>query len=228
MTSPITLHHWIVEGLRPQGGKILLRQITELLHEIHLQGQVHKCLTPLSVTLNSTGTTVESITHPVSEELVSEWRPAEEKNSIPSKEGDIFALGCIFNLIYGGQHPFGRSGHRALFIANHLYDLSGCRDKHVRKLIGEMISHDPKRRPSCADVMSHPFLWSNEQAGKYINDIANNIDISNEQFKKWSDIILFSEQTSSVESNTSENYESVQSVAEILLKIKVCISYKNQ
>lgn len=206
-----------------QNGTILeqaeiLRQITEQLQSIHSEGNVHGGLTPSHVNPNENPIIKPNAS--LADESLFEWRPAEEthlaKNSNaeskPTKEGDIFNLGCFFYCITTrGQHPFGGSGQRVSFIANNLYDLSACRDKQFQKLITKMISHDFTQRPTCSELLHHPYLWKSEEIEKYLYEIADNIDESSNQYLKWKDHFLL----------PSSQPSSVKSVAEILADIKV-------
>ncbi len=224
-----TLSEWAEKNkIFLQPGK-LLRQITELLNKIHLRGDVHGNLTPCHVILDSDGENVTSIqpTTYINQESIQvlqhEWRPAEEKNSSPSQKGDIFSLGCMFMFILsnGYQHPFGKCGQRSLFIANHLYDLSGCAAGiyKLQNLIRRMISHNYRNRPSCVDVMSHPFVWTSTEIENYLNKVADNFDFGTDQYKSWTRKILFSSDNIS---SSLANYNSTSlSVAEIFMHIKV-------
>ena len=210
-----------------QPARVLL-QITELLSDIHSRGKVHGSLSPLSVILDSNGLNVTSIeatiiTNDVSQmkEFLNEWRPAEENDSAPpSKEGDIFSLGCLFNFVLsnGERHPFGKSRQRALFIANNLYDVSGCDDVQLQNLIVRMISHSSKNRPLCEDVKKHPFLWTDEKVDAYLFQLINNVDLNSDQYKEWTRKILFTS-----EKNSKKN---TKTVTEILTEIKVIIKLR--
>ena len=208
----------------------LLRQITELLSDIHSRGEVHGSLSPFSVTLDSTAQNVVSISANFinndvrkTKELLDEWRPAEEIDSPPSQEGDIFSLGCLFVFVLsnGEQHPFGKAGQRDLFIAFNLYDLSWCEDIQLQKLITRMISHSSSYRPSCADVKNHPFIWTDEEVYAYLHKLVDSIDVNSDQYKIWTRKILFSSE-SLWEKNIAKR---VNTVAEILTQIKVSMQH---
>jgi serine/threonine protein kinase len=176
-------------------------------------------LTPSDVTLDAEK---RKLLLPIKRNIISanktlsEWRPAEEKiDSEPTIQGDIFNLGCFFYyIITGGQHPFGSSGQRISFIANNLYDLSGCRDELLQKLIRRMISYDSAERPSCLELFRHPYLWERKKIEEYMYAIAEHIDEANNQHLKLKDHFLLS---------TSQP-STVKSVSDILVEIKVNIS----
>lgn len=191
----------------------ILRQVTKLVEGVHTERVQHGKLSPSAVILDLSGENVESINAAPLEDL-REWRPAEEKeDEAPSIAGDIFSLGCLFYFVLSkGQHPFGKSGQRAQLIANHLYNLSGCKNSHIRELIAKMISYDCGKRPSCAELLNHPLLWENERVTDYLNKESENSEL-------WTETILLS--TKEQPDSTDNEASVVRSVAEILKQIKV-------
>ena len=220
---PNTLeNYWIDEDIN---GKILeqteiLRQITQVLESFHSEGNVYGELTPSDVALDAKRKLlpIKRTIILANNKLFSEWRPAEERIDSewkPTVQGDIFNLGCFFYyIITGGQHPFGSSGQRISFIANNLYDLSGCRDELLQKLIRRMISYDSAKRPSCSELFRHPYLWERKKIEVYMYEKAEHIDEANNQHLKLKDHFLLS---------TSQP-STVKSVSDILVEIKVTIS----
>ncbi|KAI9565926.1 ankyrin repeat protein [Daphnia sinensis] len=200
-----------------------LIQSSELLAGIHSEGKVHGKPILFSCTPHSSEEKVRDIKLNVSEpnEFSNEWRPAEEKYSEPSQAGDIFSLGCYFYYVLtGGQHPFGKPGHRALFIANNLYDLSECRDEQLKKLIARMICHDRTKRPSSSDLLNHPYLWNEKRVENYLMTLAENLDEHNEKYQVWKHTVLISSRGQSFDSDTVRKTSIVKSVVEILREIK--------
>ncbi len=198
----------------------ILRQITEQLAEIHSRGKVHgKHPSSLAEILDSAGKL------DISNESLNEWRPAEETtktDSKPTKEGDIFSLGCYFYyVITGGQHPFGRSGQRALFIENNLFHLAGCRDQQLQTLIARMISYDCTKRPNSSELFNHPFLWHSKKTEEYLTNVAENIDENSDQYNKWKVTILLSDKSIGVNRGQKKTAVKVTNVAEVLKEIKV-------
>lgn len=176
-----------------------LIQSTELLNDIHSRGEV--CA--------STGQTRKPNVVEL-KEVFDGCRPAEEKNLERSQSGDIFSLGCYFyEVITGGEHPFGKPDDRTGFIANNLSDLTGCEDAKLRKLIARMVCHDSTKRPTRADLVDHPCLWNENRVENYLTTFAENIDETSEKSETLKRQVLFS--PNSV----------VKSVQEILLDIKV-------
>lgn len=215
------------ERRRTREAQKKLTQCTEDLVFIHSRfGAVYGKPFPVcfTITLQCSVEKERDIKLNVSEpkEFSNEWRPAEEKDSEPSQAGDIFSLGCYFySVITGGQHPFGKPGHRALFIANNLYDLSECRDEQLKKLIARMISHDRTQRPNSSDLLNHPYLWKEERVENYLMTLAENLDESNEKYQVWKHTVLFSSSGQSSDSDTIQKTSIVKTVVEILMEIKV-------
>jgi serine/threonine protein kinase len=176
-----TLEDWISSRKKIKNVKSILQQITTWLKKHHNNpndNHVHGELTPDHIYLNEKGKKVMDIklkNLTTDSSLQNEgWRPAEETNLSPSQEGDIFSLGCLFYyVISSGGHPFGcYPKHRKIFITYHLYEL-GCYqlgscsldDVQIRNLISIMIHYDPKKRPTCSEVLKHPFFSGNKKTG---------------------------------------------------------------
>lgn len=198
----------------------ILRQITEQLAEIHSRGEVHgKHPSSLAEILDSAGKL------DISNESLSEWRPSDETkiSSKPTKEGDVFSLGCYFYyVITGGQHPFGKSGQRALFIEINLYHLAGCRDQQLQTLIAKMISHDCKKRPNSSELLiNQPFLWHSKKIEDYLTNVAENIDENSDLYNEWKGTILLSDKSIEVNSGQKKTSVKVTNVAAVLKQIKV-------
>lgn len=193
-----------------------LRQITKLVENIHLLNYTHGKLAPSTVILDLTTENVKSINATPLEDLI-EWRPSEVEEAAPTQAGDIFSLGCLFYFVLSnGQHPFGKSGQRAKLIANHLYDLSRCQNVQLRNFIAKMINYDSSKRPSCSELLNHPFLWEDERIAVYLKKKSENLEENNELTKQWLETILLSTKEQSVNETRV-----VRSVAEILKLIKV-------
>ena len=179
-----TLEDWISSRKKIKNVKSILQQITAWLKKHHNSpnDNVHGELTPDHIYLNEKGKKVmdiklKNLTTDSSLQNNLGWRPAEETNLSPSQEGDIFSLGCLFYyVISSGGHPFGcYPKHRKIFITYHLYEL-GCYQLgncnlddvqilQIRNLISMMIHYDPKKRPTCSEVLKHPFFSGNKKTG---------------------------------------------------------------
>lgn len=215
---------YCIEKKENLGVTDIIRQITQLLKDIHSKGNAHGSLTPYSITLDSTKRKVISIQQDYQlaklDDATKEWRPTQE-NDEALEAVDIFALGCIFYYVFtGGQHPFGSPELRTSLISKHLYDLTGCKDKHLRKLISAMISHDSSRRPNCNELLDHPLLWTSEKIVDYLNEEAEKNSADEASQKGWTSNILISDQHLVVDSE-DDNSNLVLSVAEIMEQIKV-------
>jgi len=94
---------------------------------------------------------------------------------------DIFSLGLVFfYVLTKGSHPFDRGGHymREINIRKGEHDLQklevlGDYAYEARELIESMLNKDPKRRPSAADVMSHPFFWPAKKRLNFLVDVSD-------------------------------------------------------
>lgn len=212
MTIHSTLADWIGEKRKTKLNDILRQMVIEM-HRLHSQGTVHGNLTPWNVLIHSTTNNVE-LTNNEDREESKEWRPAEEKDSPPTREGDVFSLGCLFYYVLtGGQHPFGRSGQRHQLINYHLFDLSGCKDEPQRKIISQMINYDAKQRPNCDQLLAkNSFLWTTEKMSDFLKEVAENEGINMD----LGETVLFSESKDS-------NEIDIESVANLLRMIKVTI-----
>ncbi|XP_057370599.1 uncharacterized protein LOC130691644 isoform X2 [Daphnia carinata] len=198
-----------------------IRQLTELLADVHSQGKEYDQPIPSSFIPHLTGGEVCDITPDVSElqsECSNEWRRAEEKDL---KSGDIFSLGCYFYyVITGGQHPFGKKGHRTLLIANNLYDLTACRDGPLKQLIARMICRDSTKRPSSSDLLNHPYLWKEDRAESYLVSLGDNLDENSERYQIWKDTFLFSFELRATNFHMVRENFITKSILSILMDIK--------
>lgn len=197
----------------------ILRQIASCLEEIHANNGVHGYLNPTSVVLNSDGEVVDiqfRPGNPAEEEALKNWRPAEEQ----TKAGDIFALGCLFVYILSeGQHPFGDPENRPVFIANNLYDLSRAplEEYDLQTLIKKTINYDPSLRPNFAELKKHPLFWNTEKVEGYLVEAASSF-LNNSVHKIWLNETFFAADD---DGSTDSDEDSIQSVAEIMTRIKV-------
>lgn len=100
-----------------------------------------------------------------------------------TKNVDIFSLGCVYYFVLsGGAHPFGDSIRRQLNILSNEYKLdkllSGLfSEVHMQRiLIDQMISNEPKKRPSTKEILAHPVFWSKSKTLQFLQDVSDRIE----------------------------------------------------
>jgi serine/threonine-protein kinase/endoribonuclease IRE1 len=99
---------------------------------------------------------------------------------------DIFSLGCVFfYVLTNGAHPFDSEdsdiGHveREINIKKwdrpRLNKLSqwGDSTEEPRQLIEWMLAKQPENRPTAAQVMNHPFFWSDAKRLNFLCDVSD-------------------------------------------------------
>uniref|UniRef100_UPI00358E3207 serine/threonine-protein kinase/endoribonuclease IRE1 isoform X2 n=1 Tax=Myxine glutinosa TaxID=7769 RepID=UPI00358E3207 len=100
----------------------------------------------------------------------------------PTCAVDIFSAGCIFYfVISGGKHPFGDSLHRQANILAGVYTIDFLKpDVHedliARDIIMNMLSPEPRDRPSAAKVLKHSFFWNLEKQLQFFQDVSDRIE----------------------------------------------------
>ncbi|XP_053132408.1 serine/threonine-protein kinase/endoribonuclease IRE2 [Hemicordylus capensis] len=106
----------------------------------------------------------------------------EDPTENPTSAVDIFSAGCVFYyVVSSGQHPFGDSLRRQANILTGAYQLGHLQPETHENLIGQelmerMISSDPHRRPSAAQVLAHPFFWSHEKQLQFFQDVSDRVE----------------------------------------------------
>lgn len=94
---------------------------------------------------------------------------------------DIFSLGLVFfYVLTRGSHPYdcGDRYMREVNIRKNSFDLSpldalGDDSFEAKDLITAMLRHEPKQRPTAAEVMAHPFFWSRERRLEFLCDVSD-------------------------------------------------------
>ncbi|CAL8117038.1 unnamed protein product [Orchesella dallaii] len=91
-------------------------------------------------------------------------------------ESDVFALGCVYYYVLtDAKHAFGDLIRRNANILDGRMAIDtkdvvhGCSQNVI--FIKQMISQDPKYRPSCSALLCCAFFWSSEQRVKFLEDV---------------------------------------------------------
>jgi len=96
---------------------------------------------------------------------------------MPTKEMDIFALGCLFYYVLSdGKHPFGDQFNRQANIYNdrpNMVELKNENSLCKYHLIQAMINKEPSNRPSMNAVLKHPIFWDSETILSFIVNVSN-------------------------------------------------------
>ncbi|XP_041077128.1 serine/threonine-protein kinase/endoribonuclease IRE1-like isoform X1 [Polyodon spathula] len=106
----------------------------------------------------------------------------EDCKENPTYAVDIFSAGCLFYYVVSeGSHPFGKSLQRQANILLGIYVLDQFQpDNHeglvANELIQQMISMDPRKRPSAECVLKHPFFWGLEKQLQFFQDVSDRIE----------------------------------------------------
>uniref|UniRef100_A0A671LHP4 Serine/threonine-protein kinase/endoribonuclease IRE1 n=1 Tax=Sinocyclocheilus anshuiensis TaxID=1608454 RepID=A0A671LHP4_9TELE len=107
---------------------------------------------------------------------------SEDAKHNPTCMVDIFSAGCVFYYVVSeGHHPFGKSLQRQANILLGAYSLEYLdpnrhEDIVARNLIEQMLSMEPKKRPSADRVLKHPFFWSLEKQLQFFQDVSDRIE----------------------------------------------------
>ncbi|CAL8117034.1 unnamed protein product [Orchesella dallaii] len=109
----------------------------------------------------------------VLEQVVREEQTKKNKFTF---ESDVFALGCVYYYVLtDGKHAFGDVIRRNGNILDGKMEIDtkdvvhGCSQNVI--FIRQMISQDPKSRPSCSALLNCPFFWTSEQRVKFLEDL---------------------------------------------------------
>lgn len=106
----------------------------------------------------------------------------EEKQRL-TRAVDIFALGCLaYYVLSNGDHPFGSRFEREMNIIRKRVDLSrldglGEEGHEAQDLVLKMVSHDPRHRPSAAEVLTHPYFWDPNKRLNFLQDASDRFEI---------------------------------------------------
>mmetsp|Transcript_8888 Transcript_8888/g.16707 ORF Transcript_8888/g.16707 Transcript_8888/m.16707 type:complete len:1102 (-) Transcript_8888:821-4126(-) len=115
-------------------------------------------------------------------ELLRGLQPGKLERDVAVRCGrkvDVFSLGCVFfYVISGGYHPFGgaleREKNVLCGIYSELENVSHLPEAH--SLIRGMIDCDPDARPTMAEVLHHPLLWSSAKKLEFLKHVSDRIE----------------------------------------------------
>jgi serine/threonine-protein kinase/endoribonuclease IRE1 len=191
-----------------------LRQLMQGLADIHNREIVHYDLRPHNVLvtrerfdvkladvglarrLEPDWTGSNAVANPTSGAGTLGWRAPEVlRGSRQAKAVDIFSAGCIVAFVLTkGVHPFGsivseRDGNimhaRADLEALEALDLPEAVD-----IVRRMISYTPSERPSAAEVLMHPFFWSDTTKLAFLCDIWNRLSELRNRAATYTEFIM--------------------------------------
>ncbi|CBQ68454.1 related to IRE1-protein kinase [Sporisorium reilianum SRZ2] len=106
----------------------------------------------------------------------------EEKSRL-TRAVDVFALGCLaYYVLSNGDHPFGSRFEREMNIIRKRVDLSrldglGEEGHEAQDLVLKMVAHDPRHRPSAAEVLTHPYFWDPNKRLNFLQDASDRFEI---------------------------------------------------
>ena len=106
----------------------------------------------------------------------------EEKQRL-TRAVDVFALGCLaYYVLSNGDHPFGSRFEREMNIIRKRVDLSrldglGEEGHEAQDLVLKMVAHDPRHRPSAAEVLTHPYFWDPNKRLNFLQDASDRFEI---------------------------------------------------
>ncbi|KAL0938305.1 serine threonine kinase irei [Colletotrichum truncatum] len=97
---------------------------------------------------------------------------------------DIFSLGLVFfYVLTNGLHPFdcGDRYMREVNIRKGNFNLSpldslGDAAPEAKHLITQMLSPDPKERPTAREVLAHPFFWPAKKRLAFLCDVSDSFE----------------------------------------------------
>jgi len=141
----------------------------------------------------------------VEEEENAEKKKLEEKSSSNQfdrlgRAVDVWSMGCVlYTTACLGLHPFGKWYEREKRILERRFE-APLQDlvevPEFRALMRDMISSDPIRRPTCEQILNHPFFWSSERKLRFLvnfSDRASGTKSGSSSIKDHKDVDLISE-----------------------------------
>ena len=96
---------------------------------------------------------------------------------------DTFALGCLMHYcLTGGEHPFGERYERDANVIKGNANLAKVGYMpEAADLIGKLIARDADARPSSAEVLLHPFWWSDAKKLTFLSDVSDRVEMEDRE-----------------------------------------------
>ena len=96
---------------------------------------------------------------------------------------DTFALGCLIHYcLTGGEHPFGERYERDANVIKGDANLASVRRvPEAADIIGKLIARDADARPSSAEVLLHPFWWSDAKKLTFLSDVSDRVEMEDRE-----------------------------------------------
>lgn len=97
-------------------------------------------------------------------------------------QSDLWAIGCILYVMLVGSPPFESSSvHQTLQrIKNGTFNTPSYLSRDASDLISRLLTYDPKKRITIDEVLTHPFLKSNNLEGSVLGKIEQNFNLGSE------------------------------------------------
>jgi len=168
----------------------MIKGIINGLEFLHRLDVVHKNIKPRNIMINSAGEPklsdigyykipgkVGNTPTNIKNYNYEDWMPPE---NYFSKEGDVFALGClIYFLLTDGHHPFENKSSSKVSIRDNIkqnkYDLSLIKEFDTKYLIEHMIFNNPPKRYKAEMCKHYILFWSDEKILNFIALVSSTI-----------------------------------------------------
>ena len=121
---------------------------------------------------------VESLLSDLEDDDDSSKKQAEKQVRY-KKQSDIQVTGMLlFYILSKGGHPYGQHVYRKgnLFEGKPV-NLGKLDDPVAKDLIGWMLQHDPKNRPSVQQCLQHPYLLTTDEQFNFVKRVGNEREI---------------------------------------------------
>lgn len=81
-------------------------------------------------------------------------------------------------MLTGGKHPFGDGFERDANIQKSNYNLSLIAHlPEALDLVQAMLASEPHLRPSCSEILQHPFFWPDDRKLEFLQEISDRIEV---------------------------------------------------
>ena len=102
-----------------------------------------------------------------------------EKQVRYKKQSDIQVIGMLlFYILSKGGHPYGKRVYRKVnLLEGKPVNLGKLDDPVAKDLIGWMLQHDPKNRPSVQQCLQHPYLLTTDEQFNLVTRVGNEKEI---------------------------------------------------